>query len=393
LLWVARPRSIEKADKISTATLFTSATVPSERRASPEGEQQLREPKRRSLSQDFPGTACFSTDRNDPKALQLATREIFHLNSFVRFFGDSTLREVVQTLLRFVGNEKPLEKKDTNASFRTPFLFRGNFPQNWPQLSPTKATAASLTSSSSSSYAFTFRFDSEVRQLLEPLAVPPLIKGGQVQSTRRGDGDSPVIDVISLGVHHAHHELVDLNKTLDEALRSIPGYLDEPLDRYLRGRFGEFRNTHDAVNPSEQPAAAKLPSSPSSKVYFLLQELECDQMVRAKVKEFNRKAKKCPDMQRFLEVFNARLLSRISDLRQSETHQYAANVFALNPLGCLELRPLGRSCSSHQRACACSKDGIHLRSRYLKARVEGLLFALQAGLEVVGRGLGAGCHE
>jgi hypothetical protein len=375
LIWVSHPRSPTEKN---TATKPHSISLPQDRFF---GQEEQRQGSRQEMGEEntVANAVCSTNDRNGPNALQLATLEVFHHTPVVRFFGDSTLREVVQTLLRFVGNGKGLEKKDANATFRAPYLFRGSFPGNWPQLG--KAGVRKFIGSSST-YTFTFRFDSELSQLLEPLPLP---------RDSRGGASTPTIEVVSLGVHLAHHQLVDLNNTLEVALRSIPEFVDEPLDRYLQVKFGtsSLAAAGDMSKANAGTAAAQ--PSPSAKVYFLLQELECDQMVRAKVKEFNKKAKRCPDMQRFLEVFNARLLSKVLTWRQSGRFG-SSNVFVLNPLGCLELRPLGRSCSSHQSACACSKDGIHLRSRYLRAKVEGMLFAMQQGLHLGRQGSGHGCN-
>ena len=248
-------------------------------------------------------------------------QSIFKSHVF-RFHGDSTLREILKTLIKFIGVSGNLEKRDANKNERGPRYF--------------DEQAADI----GGPVRIMFRFDHFPENLQEPVL-------GEPASFR----DAPRIDIISMGVHLADYELVDKKSDYDDARHRMHPRVEKHFGDYL----------------------AAVQADPTVKqVYILLQELECEQMGRAvnqpRFRKFKSRAPYCGNISRLTDEFShsvERLLERLSGV--------SSKVVVVGPLNCRALKPKGSNCIGGGGACACSRDGIHLRGRFLKLRTDALI--------------------
>jgi hypothetical protein len=251
-----------------------------------------------------------------------ATRALLASHA-LHFHGDSTLRELMKVIIKFVGVNGNLEKSDANKRHRSARYFDEEMPFGRVRLM--------------------FRFDHFPANVNEPLlAAPPSFAA------------SSRVEVICLGVHMADHELVDLGTPYDVAVERMPAA--------IVGNFTEFLTR---ANADDRVTA----------VFVMLQELECEQMGRAVLEAFQKRAKHCPAIERYVGRVNAVITAFLAD-----NPELARKVVTIGPFNCAEeIKPKGASCKGGASACACTKDGIHLRGRYVKMRTESLLSILARG--------------
>jgi hypothetical protein len=236
----------------------------------------------------------------------------------LQMHGDSTLREMIKVLIKFVGVNGNLEKKDANKNQREARYFDEQLENIGGRV------------------RMAYRFDHLPANVNEPFLTLP--------DTFRG---TPRVDVVCMGVHMADHELVDLKTPYEAAVARMPSA--------VIGNFSAYLTT---VNADPSVTA----------VVVLLQDLECEQMGRSVLEQFRKRAPFCPNIAKYVERYNAVFL----DFLKREP-VLARKVVVMGPFNCGALKPKGSSCKGGNGACACTKDGIHLRTRYLKLRVEAFI--------------------
>eukprot|EP00672_Neobodo_designis_P004153 CAMPEP_0174861486 /NCGR_PEP_ID=MMETSP1114-20130205/51760_1 /TAXON_ID=312471 /ORGANISM="Neobodo designis, Strain CCAP 1951/1" /LENGTH=399 /DNA_ID=CAMNT_0016096499 /DNA_START=31 /DNA_END=1226 /DNA_ORIENTATION=- len=248
------------------------------------------------------------------------TKELLRTHQ-LQMHGDSTLREMIKVLIKFVGVNGNLEKKDANKNQREARYFDEDLANIGGRV------------------RMAYRFDHLPANVNEPFLTLP--------DTFRG---APRVDVVCMGVHMADHELVDLKSPYEDAVARMPAAV-----------IGNFTAYLTAINRDPSVTA----------VVVLLQDLECEQMGRAVLEQFRKRAPYCPNIARFVERYNGVFL----DFLRREP-ELARKVVVMGPFNCAELKPRGSKCKGGVGACACTKDGIHLRTRYLKLRVEAFIHTL-----------------
>lgn len=174
-----------------------------------------------------------------------------------------------------------------------------------------------------------FRFDFFSEHLLEEDAHPH-------------PGSKKRVIVAAIGVHQGATQLIQESQKPEAAENAAPGLLLPPLLRFF-----EKIDADDNV----------------SAVVLLLQSLECPAMASAPLPQFRAMYAHCSALVRYVNQVNAILTSTVKETPS------ARKVILVAPPLCEYLRP--RTCDS--QCGRCTKDGIHLRTRYLRLAADALL--------------------
>ena len=270
------------------------------------------------------------------------------------FHGDSTLREVVKLLIQYDNLKGTLEKKDANAGLRVPKIFARPLQNRHTVL---------------------FRFDHTASHLSEEFfdSAKMNVSSVEVDNIQQSLVNRRHVLVLSLGLHEAKfHEMEapkGQNKNWqDDLVTPTEDYVVERLTGLVAKRDAKGNFIRFDTSTKRQVET----------VVFFQQTAECGAMEVAKLDGFKKMAPYCGRIIKAANEGNELLgrsfqgqfgpLSSIAHLSKQHAQHVLKRTQMLAPLNCHGTEPF----LFDARKPFCTRDGIHLRTKFIRAKLDTL---------------------